>query len=131
MSLSDLTVPGINYPTHFQITPNSFVVRKGTNPEVDSYSAFYDVLSGGDTGLAAELARRGVLSAAVCGLATDYCVGDTALDALRRRRMPTLVLLDAARGVDARGSVAKMAEVVAAGGVVVRDSGMLWGGILD
>lgn len=57
------------------------VVQKGTHREVDSYSAFFDNARRHATGLADELARRGVREVWLVGLATDYCVKFTALDA--------------------------------------------------
>lgn len=59
------------------------VFSKGMNPEVDSYSGFFDNGRRGDTGLSAWLRERGVKALTVAGLATDYCVKFTVLDALR------------------------------------------------
>ena len=58
------------------------VFNKGMNPAVDSYSGFFDNGHRGDTGLANWLRERGVKELAVAGLATDYCVKFTVLDAL-------------------------------------------------
>jgi nicotinamidase/pyrazinamidase len=69
------------------------VVDKATTPEVDAYSAF------DGTGLADELRRRGIDRLVVGGLATDYCVRASVLDALREGFAVT-VLRDAVRGVD-------------------------------
>lgn len=60
----------------------SAVFRKGQDPTVDSYSGFFDNGKRTDTGLAAWLREQGVTRVAVCGLALDYCVKFTALDAL-------------------------------------------------
>ncbi len=58
------------------------VFPKGTDAKVDSYSGFYDNGHRGDTGFAAWLRGQGVTELTLCGLATDYCVKFTALDAL-------------------------------------------------
>jgi len=75
------------------------VVRKGTNPHIDSYSAFYDNGSNQSTGLTELLRNRGVTEIDIVGLATDYCVKFTALDAVKDGFKTTL-LVDACRGVD-------------------------------
>ena len=58
------------------------IIRKGTDPRVDSYSAFRDNRKDRVTGLAGFLRELGVTAATVVGLATDYCVAATALDAV-------------------------------------------------
>jgi len=58
------------------------IFRKGTNPEIDSYSAFYDNNHKKITGLNGYLKDRNVTAVFICGLAADYCVYYTALDAL-------------------------------------------------
>ena len=58
------------------------IFRKGTNPEIDSYSGFYDNARKKSTGLHGYLQERNVSAVFVCGLAADYCVYFTALDAL-------------------------------------------------
>ena len=75
------------------------VVRKGMDPEVDSYSAFYDNDRRHDTGLASWLRERGVDRLFVCGVATDYCVKYSVLDALREG-FDTWLVQDGCRGVD-------------------------------
>jgi nicotinamidase/pyrazinamidase len=68
--------PGLN------VRPMRAIIRKGTDPEVDSYSGFRDNRAGHPTGLAALLRELDVSAIVVVGLATDYCVAATALDAL-------------------------------------------------
>lgn len=62
--------------------PADPVVRKGTDPAIDSYSAFFDNARRKETGLRGLLRGRGVTALTVCGLATDYCVKFSVLDAL-------------------------------------------------
>jgi nicotinamidase/pyrazinamidase len=89
------------------------------NPRVDSYSGFFDNGHRESTGLAAWLRAQGVSELSVCGLATDYCVKFTVLDALREGFRATL-LLHASRGVNLTpGDVDRaVAEMHAAGAVV-------------
>ena len=75
------------------------VFRKGTNPQIDSYSGFFDNGHRASTGLGEYLRQRGVKEVHVCGLATDYCVKFTALDAVELG-FETCLLEDACRGVE-------------------------------
>jgi len=81
------------------------VLRKGANPAVDSYSAFIEADGVSKTGLVGFLRERGVDRVFLCGLATDYCVGFSALDA-RAAGFEALVVEDACRGIDLNGSLA-------------------------
>ncbi|HEY8376911.1 MAG TPA: bifunctional nicotinamidase/pyrazinamidase [Nannocystis sp.] len=102
----------------------SFV--KGTDPEVDSYSGFYDNGRRHSTGLGEFLRERGVTNVTVLGLATDYCVKFTALDALSLGLRTTLVE-DGCRGVElSPGDVERaLSEIRAAGGEVRRSAELL------
>ena len=91
------------------------VIRKGYHPEVDSYSAFVEADRATATGLKGYLRERGLDRVFVVGLATDYCVAFSALDA-RAAGFETLVVEDACRGIDLDGSVAaSWARMEAAG----------------
>jgi len=81
------------------------VLRKGIHAAVDSYSAFLEADRKTTTGLGALLAARGVGRVFVCGLAADFCVAFTALDA-RAAGFETFVVEDACRAIDADGSLA-------------------------
>jgi nicotinamidase/pyrazinamidase len=81
------------------------IVRKGFHPDVDSYSAFEEADRKTPTGLEAYLKQRGIRSLFVAGLATDFCVQWTALDA-RQLGFTTYVIEDACRGIDITGSLA-------------------------
>jgi nicotinamidase/pyrazinamidase len=93
-------VKGLSIP-HAQL-----VIRKGHNAKVDSYSAFLEADGVTHTGLDGYLKTRGVKSVYVCGLATDFCVAWTALDA-RKLGFGAAVIEDACRGIDTQGSLAK------------------------
>jgi nicotinamidase/pyrazinamidase len=79
-----------------QVNGRNFV--KGTTPEADSYSGFFDD-DGASTGLDEYLKRKNVTKVYICGLATDYCVKFTGLDALRQG-YETVVLEDLCKGVN-------------------------------
>ncbi|MDO4682401.1 MAG: bifunctional nicotinamidase/pyrazinamidase [Lautropia sp.] len=82
------------------------IIRKGFHREVDSYSAFTEADRSTTTGLAAYLSARGIRQLFICGLATDYCVAWTALDA-RAAGFEAWVIEDACRGIDLDGSLAR------------------------
>ena len=102
------------------------VFAKGTDPAVDSYSGFFDNGHRKSTGLGEFLPRRGVTDVYVCGLATDYCVKFTALDA-RQLGFNTFLVEDASRGVNLKpGDVERAVEEMRAAGVkVVRSDDVL------
>jgi nicotinamidase/pyrazinamidase len=95
--------------------PTATIVSKGTDPEVDAYSAF-DGTDAGGTPLARVLRDAEVTRVLVGGLATDYCVRATVLDALREG-FEVEVLTDAVRAVDLQpgDGAAALAEMAAAG----------------
>ncbi|MBI1901252.1 MAG: bifunctional nicotinamidase/pyrazinamidase [Planctomycetia bacterium] len=93
------------------------VFRKGQNPAIDSYSGFFDNGHRQSTGLAEFLRGRGVGEVYILGLATDYCVKFTALDA-RELGLETWFIEDACRGVELHaGDVQKAIEELTARGV--------------
>jgi nicotinamidase/pyrazinamidase len=92
------------------------IIRKGFHPQVDSYSAFMEADRTTTTGLAAYLQARGLRKAYVCGLATDFCVAWTALDA-RTAGFEAVVIEDACRAIDLNGSLAQAWKDLQAAGV--------------
>jgi nicotinamidase/pyrazinamidase len=98
------------------------VVRKGTDPAIDSYSGFFDNGHRKSTGLADYLREQGVKEVFVMGLATDYCVKFTVLDAVQRAKLKTTLIEDGSRGINLRpGDVeAAVKEMREAGANVVR-----------
>jgi nicotinamidase/pyrazinamidase len=98
------------------------VIRKGFNKNVDSYSAFTEADGKTTTGLAAYLKARKVKRVFLAGLATDYCVAWSALDA-RKAGFETYVIEDACRGIDLQGSLAKAWADMAKAGVKRIQSG--------
>ena len=101
------------------------VFQKGMNPEVDSYSGFFDNGHRGDTGLDAYLKGEGVTQVYVVGLALDYCVKYTALDA-KQAGYETTLIVDASRAVnlkpeDGEGAI----EMMNAAGINIINSSSL------
>lgn len=91
------------------------IIRKGFHNDVDSYSAFLEADKETRTGLAGYLKERRIDTVFVTGLATDFCVAWTAIDA-RHAGLTTYVVEDACRGIDVGGSLAKAwADMKAAG----------------
>ena len=80
------------------------VIRKGYHENVDSYSAFMEADGKTQTGLGGYLKARGINRVFVTGLATDFCVAWTAMDA-RKAGFKAVVLEDACRGIDTNGSM--------------------------
>ena len=99
-------------------TKAELVVRKGFRQEVDSYSAFYENDHKTPTGLGGYLRERGITHVTLCGLATDYCVAYSALDAVGQGFAAT-VLLEASRSIDLGGSMAMMGDRMKAAGVTL------------
>ena len=93
-----------------------YVQQKGLNKDVDSYSAFRDNDQAAVTGLADYLKKQGITELHVCGLATEYCVKFSALDAAAMLAGVKVVFVeDASRGLDAAAVQAAKAEMSAAG----------------
>ena len=90
------------------------VVRKGTNPAIDSYSAFLENDKTTSTGLADDLRARGIRRVVLVGLATDYCVAYSALDA-RAAGFEVAVLLAGCRSISPDTVGAQMEAMVRAG----------------
>ena len=98
--------PGADISSGISIPQAGLVIRKGFHQKIDSYSAFYEADHKTPTGLAGYLKQRGLRRVFVAGLATDFCVGWTAIDA-RRFDFDTYVVEDACRGIDVQGSMGK------------------------
>jgi len=100
------------------------VLRKGYDKAVDSYSAFTEADGKTTTGLAGYLKSRKLQRVFLVGLATDFCVAWSALDA-RKAGLETYVIEDACRGIDTQGSLAKAWADMAKAGVKRITSGDL------
>ncbi|WP_017906890.1 bifunctional nicotinamidase/pyrazinamidase [Pseudomonas asplenii] len=98
------------------------VIRKGCNPQIDSYSAFVEADRRTPTGLAGYLRECGIDTLYLVGLALDYCVAWSALDA-RAAGFTTFLVPDACRAIDLDGSLKRaMAEMEAAGVEIIQSA---------
>ena len=94
----------------------TMILKKGLNPAVDSYSAFVHADRVSKTGLSGFLKERKVSTVYVCGLATDFCVAWTALDACEAG-FTTYVIEDACQAIDLNGSLDAAWQAMIAKGV--------------
>lgn len=123
--------PQVLWPTHcvqgstgaefhqaLRTDPAQLVIRKGFRAEIDSYSAFFENDHVTPTGLEGYLRSRGVTAVTFAGLATDYCVAYSALDAARLGFTAT-VLEGATRAIDLNGSLTEARDKMRAAGVAL------------
>ena len=97
---------GASIARDINIPQAALIIRKGYHNDIDSYSAFVEADKETRTGLAGYLKERKIDTVFVTGLATDFCVAWTAMDA-RNAGLNVYVVEDACRGIDLNGSVAK------------------------
>ncbi len=116
--------PGADFHPALALTRAELILRKGFRPHIDSYSAFFENDRTTPTGLAGYLRERGLARVFLAGLAYDYCVGYSALDA-RRLGLDAFVVGDACRAIDLHGSVAAMEAEFAKVAVNMIDSAEL------
>lgn len=117
---------GADFHADLDLDEAELILRKGFRPEIDSYSAFYENDRKTPTGLGGYLKERGLKRLFLAGLATDYCVAYSALDAVKLG-FDVTVIIDATRGIDLAGSMEKMLGEMKAAGVVLLDSKKLTG----
>lgn len=123
--------PQVLWPTHcvqgtdgaafhpaLRTDPAQLVIRKGFRAAIDSYSAFFENDQTTPTGLDGYLRSRGVRHVTLVGLATDYCVAYSALDAAKLGFAAT-VLTGACRAIDLNGSLAEATAKMRAAGVAL------------
>ena len=96
--------PGVALHPDLAVDLAFLILRKGMRTAIDSYSAFVEADGKTTTGLAALLKARGLKRVFACGLATDFCVAHSALDA-RREGFETFVIEDACRAIDGNNSL--------------------------
>ena len=113
---------GASLSKDLSIPQAELIIRKGYHKDTDSYSAFTEADGKTTTGLAAWLKARKLQKLFVAGLATDFCVAWTAMDA-RKAGFDAYVIEDACRGIDTQGSLAKAWADMAKAGVKRIQSG--------
>lgn len=107
---------GAAFHDRLETTPAEMIIRKGFRREIDSYSAFYENDHTTATGLSGYLRDRGLGRVYLCGLATDYCVQFSALDAVKEG-FEAIVIEDACRAIDLDGSLATAMQAMTDAGV--------------
>ncbi len=112
---------GADFHPSLNLVRAELILRKGFRPEIDSYSAFFENDRKTATGLNAYLRERGLARVFLAGLAYDYCVGYSALDA-RRLGFPAIIFRNGSRAIDLNGSVAAIETEFTAAGVRVTES---------
>jgi nicotinamidase/pyrazinamidase len=108
--------PGADLHKDLRIPHAELIIRKGYRKQMDSYSAFFEADGKTTTGLAGYVRDRGFRQVYLVGLATDFCVCWSALDA-RKVGLGASVIEDACRGIDTNGSLGKAWEQMAKAGV--------------
>lgn len=107
---------GAEFHSGLDLPHAQLIIRKGCNPDIDSYSAFLEADRSTTTGLAGYLKERGIDTVYMVGLALDFCVMFSALDA-RSAGFNAFVVLDASRAIDLDGSLAVAIERMQTAGV--------------
>ncbi|MDR2103046.1 MAG: bifunctional nicotinamidase/pyrazinamidase [Treponema sp.] len=116
---------GAAFHERLDLGPVNLILRKGVRPDLDSYSAFFENDRISPTGLEGYLRGLGIKTVIAGGLATDYCVFYTALDA-RRLGFTVIVPEDAVRGVgQPEGSVEGALRLMAEAGVIFKKTGAI------
>ncbi len=100
------------------------IFRKGIDPKIDSYSAFFDNEHKSTTGLSDYLKGKGVKEVYIVGLAGDFCVAFSALDAIREG-FKTFLIEDGTKPIDAQGFEKIKAEIIKEGGHIIKSSTIL------
>jgi nicotinamidase/pyrazinamidase len=109
---------GAKFHTDLQQDRTDLIIRKGYNPAIDSYSAFFENDHQTATGLEGYLRTRGIMQLTMVGLALDFCVNYSAVDAAKLGFEVT-VLQDFCRGIDFGGSLAAAVVGMKEAGVVL------------
>lgn len=112
---------GANFHADLVTTGADLIIRKGYNAAIDSYSAFFENDHKTPTGLEGYLRNRGITQLTMVGLATDFCVAYSAIDAARLG-FDVTVRLDLCRAIDLDGSLVKALADMRAAGVALEEN---------
>ena len=119
--------PGAEFAPSFDTTRIAHIFHKGTERNIDSYSTFFDNAHRRHTGLAHYLRERGIKEIYLMGLALDYCVKYSTLDA-RHLGLNTYVIVDGCRGIELRpGDIARALDEMKRAGAILLKSPELSG----
>lgn len=110
---------GAGFPAPLAMNKPEAIFRKGTDPEIDSYSGFYDNGHLKSTGLSGYLHNKNVNEVYLCGLAGDICVFATAMDSLAEN-FTTYIIEDATRSLSPQNFINLMKDFVSRGGRITR-----------
>lgn len=103
--------------------PIQYILRKGMNPEIDSYSGFLENDKKTETGLFNLIDEKDLLY--ICGIATDVCVFNTAMDAVKGKFKQVFIVEDACAGVTEEGSLKALKELQVAGVKIIQSSSLI------
>lgn len=109
---------GAEFHKDLRLEPANLIIRKGMNPAIDSYSAFFENDQKTPTGLEGYLRGLGITHLTLVGLATDFCVHFSAVDAAKLGFTVT-VIESACRGIDLNGSMLAAKEAMTTAGVTI------------
>jgi nicotinamidase/pyrazinamidase len=115
---------GAEFHPALRLPQAELILRKGFRRRIDSYSAFFENDRSTPTGLAGYLQERNLSRVFLVGVAYDFCVGYSALDA-RRVGLQAVVIRDACRAIDLEGSVARIEAAFDQAGVMLIESATL------
>ena len=114
--------PGAKFHPDLNTENMAFILRKGNNPEIDSYSAFRENDKETLTGLEGLLRVLGIKETYLCGLALDYCVFYSAMDA-KQLGFETYVVIDATKGIDSpKANIDKSLAIMKEAGIKIVES---------
>lgn len=111
--------PGANFHHELKTSRVEAIFRKGTNPDIDSYSGFFDNAHLKSTGLAGYLEEKGVKELYFCGLAAEYCVYFSILDALAEG-FDAILIEDATRALEEKDFQNAKEQILQKGGKIIR-----------
>jgi nicotinamidase/pyrazinamidase len=115
--------PGAEFSRALDMKRVEVIIRKGTDPGIDSYSTFFDNARRKSTGLEGYLRQKGVDRVFLAGLAADFCVAYSMMDALSLG-FAAVLIKDATRAISEEGFRTAEKEILAKGGTVVQSDSL-------
>ena len=116
--------PGADFPAELNLIKATAILRKGMDPELDSYSDFYDNARRNSTGLAGYLREKNVNEIYLTGLAGDICVYFTAMDSLAEK-FTTFIIEDATRSLSLETFKSAMIQFTGKGGKIIQSEDLI------